>query len=449
MRIIDVKIYERGTNTKMKNKKKVIIITALVLVIAVISGVRIFATSKDKAKEAEVAKVVRKNISQTITVTGNIEAKDKEEISLSTAQKVARVYAREGQQISEGDLIIQTDVSDLQYQLKKAQLSCDIAAMNLAKLQRTTLKTDKKSLENAVRQAELNLESATASYSDAKRKFDQSQTMYNNGMISKEDYEAAKTTCSDLQNRMGLAQITLDNAKTSLSDFGLNKEDQITEQQKQVDSAKTDMQDLQQKIDESTIKSNINGKIVKLDVKENQYPTEDNSTITIYDLSLYKLVVEISQYDAINIDLGQKAAIKVKGLDREYTGTVSYIEEAAEVTVSGTNKEAKVKIEITLDNPDDKIKVGYEADTDITLKEAPSVLAVNFEAVQQDADGKKYVYAVVNNKVVKKYVKTGLETDFEIEITEGLKEGDQYITTPPVGLKEGDLIKSPAKAGVK
>lgn len=425
----------------MKSKKKVIVIVALVLVIAVISGIRIFATSRDKAKEVDMAKLGKKNISQVISVTGNIEAKDKEEIALSTAQKVTKVYASEGQLVHKGDLIVQTDITDLQYQLRKAELSYDIAGMNLKKLQDSTQKSDKKSLENAVKQAEINLQDVQNSLAEAKRKFDQSQSLYDSGMISKEDYEAAKKTYTDTQNKVELSQIQLDNAKNSLADYGTDRADQIAEQQKQLSMSKADIDNLKEKIAQSTVKSNIDGKIVKLDIKENQYPTVENNTIAIYDLSLYKVVVEVSQYDAVSIDLGQKTTLKVKGLDKEYTGTVSKIDEAAEITVSGTNKEAKLKIEITVDNPDDKIKVGYETDADITLKEAPNTLAVNFEAVQQDKDGKKYVYVVENNKVVKKYVKTGLETDFEIEITEGLKEGDMYITNPVIGLKEGDTVK--------
>ena len=425
----------------MKSKKKVIVIVALVLVIAVISGIRIFATSRDKAKEVDMAKLEKKNISQVISVTGNIEAKDKEEIALSTAQKVTKVYASEGQLVHKGDLIVQTDITDLQYQLRKAELNYDIAGMNLKKLQDSTQKSDKKSLENAVKQAEINLQDMQNSLAEAKRKFDQSQSLYDSGMISKEDYEAAKKTYTDTQNKVELSQIQLDNAKNSLADYGTDKADQIAEQQKQLSMSKADIDNLKEKIAQSTIKSNIDGKIVKLDIKENQYPTAENNTIAIYDLSLYKVVVEVSQYDAVSIDLGQKTTLKVKGLDKEYTGTVSKIDEAAEITVSGTNKEAKLKIEITVDNPDDKIKVGYETDADITLKEAPNVLAVNFEAVQQDKDGKKYVYTVENSKIVKKYVKTGLETDFEIEIAEGLKEGAMYITNPVIGLKEGDTVK--------
>jgi len=141
------------------------------------------------------------------------------------------------------------------------------------------------------------------------------------------------------------------------------------------------------------------------------------------------------------VGIGKKSSVKVKGIDTLYKGTVSAIGDAAVITQEGTTKEPKVEIEVTLDNPDEKIKAGYEADIDITLKEITDTAAVGFESVLEDEDGKKYAFAVVNNKAEKRYVQTGLETDFEIQIIEGLKAGEKYIKNPPATLKDGDSVK--------
>jgi HlyD family secretion protein len=88
-----------------------------------------------------------------------------------------------------------------------------------------------------------------------------------------------------------------------------------------------------------------------------------------------------------------------------------------------------------------KVKVGFEADIDITLQESPAAVAVSYESVLEDKDGKKYVFVVENNKAVQRFVKTGLETDFDIQIAEGLKAGEQYVKNPPSTLKNGDPVK--------
>ncbi|HOE57512.1 MAG TPA: efflux RND transporter periplasmic adaptor subunit, partial [Bacillota bacterium] len=292
-----------------------------------------------------------------------------------------------------------------------------------------------------VKQAEIALEGSEANYNEAKRRFNQINALYGSGAASKEEYETALKAMNDFKNQVELSVIQLGNALNSLNDFDANRNDQIKDQRNQVESSKADIANIKDKIEKCTIKSSIDGRIVQLGVKPNQYPTMDNSIVAIYDLSKFKVNVQVSQYDAVSINLGQRSTVKVKGIDTEYKGTVTAISDAAIITMEGSNKEPKVKIEITLDNPDNRIKAGFEADIDITLEERLNTAAVGFESVLEDEEGKRYVFTVVNNKAVKRFVKTGLETDFDIQVLEGLKTGEQYIKNPPSTLKDGDPVK--------
>jgi len=261
--------------------------------------------------------------------------------------------------------------------------------------------------------------------------------LYEAGFLSKEEFENSKSALDDLQTTMMNMELALDNAQNSLKDF----DDKIYQQEKQIQITNTDLEGLQKKVADSNIKANINGTIVKMDAKNNQYPPA-GSSILIYDQSQYKMDLKVSQYDAVSLKEGQRATIKIKGLDKTYEGQVTKIGESAIVEMSGTNKETKVMVEITLDNADELIKAGYEADAEIVLMEKENSIAVGFEAVQTDPEGKKYIFVLENNIVKKRIVETGLETDFEIEITTGLEEGEKYITSPPLGLQDGETVKT-------
>ncbi|HQB63841.1 MAG TPA: HlyD family efflux transporter periplasmic adaptor subunit [Sedimentibacter sp.] len=425
----------------MRDRKKLIIIGSVLLIAIIIAVIRIITSGQDRVKEVDIGKAEIKNLTQVIPVTGNIEAGNKEEIMLPTQQKVIEIYAKKGQKVNSGDPILKIDTTDYEYQLKKYELALSLAASNLNRLQDGSRNSDKKVLENAVKQAELSVKSSEANYNEAKRKYEQIKVLYENGAASGNEYEIALKAMNDAKNQHELSVIQLSDALNSLNDFDINRNDQITDQRNQVESSKADIENIKDKIEKSTIKSSINGTIVQLDAKPDQYPTAENNTIVIYDLSKYKVTIPVSQYDAVNISLGQKSTIRVKGIDTEYKGTVSAVGDAAVITMDGANKEPKVEIEVTLDNPDDRIKVGYEADIDITLKESNDSMAVNFEAVREDEDGKKYVFTVNGNKAVKTFVETGIETDFEIEILKGLKAGDSYVKNPPATLKDGDPVK--------
>ena len=199
---------------------------------------------------------------------------------------------------------------------------------------------------------------------------------------------------------------------------------------------------LQDKIEQCNIKTDVDGKVVKNNAKENQYPKAGDSII-IDDTSKYKLSLDVSQYDAVNIKKGQKAAIKIKGIDKIYSGVVTDIGNIAQakINTTGGDQEFKVNVKVTFDNADALIKAGYEGSADIVLNEKPSSIAIGFDGVKEDrAAKKKYVYVVDGNKVSKKYIKTGLESEYDVEVLEGLEEGEIYVINPPEKLKEGDLV---------
>ncbi|WP_446787005.1 HlyD family secretion protein, partial [Macellibacteroides fermentans] len=323
----------------MNNKKRMIIIVSIVLVAVLIGAYRIVISNRNKVKSVEIGTVETKDLSQVISVTGNIEAGNKEEIILPTQQKIIEVLASEGQEVNAGEPILKIDATDYEYQLKKYELSLELANIDLQRLLESGSKNNKKSLEDAVRTAEIELSSVETGYNEAKRKYDYNKILYENGAISKEVYEASLNSMNELKNNMELTTIKLDNAKNSLRDFDINNSDQIKGKRNQVESSKVDIANIKDKIEKSTIKSSIKGRIVQLDVKPNQYPTMENSTIIIYDLSQYKATIQVNQYDAVSVGLGQKSSVKVKGIDTLYKGTVSAIGDAAIITQEGTTKE--------------------------------------------------------------------------------------------------------------
>jgi len=440
----------------MKNKKNFIIIATIVSLALIFTIARIAIASRDSVKAVDLATSAKKDLIQSIAVTGNIEANNKEDIMISTVQKVTDILVSEGQQVKAGDIIAKIDNTDLAYQLQKAQtnydvtkLNLDMAKSNLNNLINVKSKSSKKTTENAVEQAQINLENIKRNQADAKTSLDQNKVLFDSGIISSQEYEASVNSASDMANQVKLAEIQLENAKSNLSDYSVDNKSQINQQRnqveqlsKQLEGAKADVENINSKLSSNEIKASIDGKVVKLNIKENQYPTQENSIISIYDLSQYKVKVSVSQYDAIQLNQGQRAEVKIKGLDKTYEGTITSIGEAAEISFTGTNQETKIKVEVSISNADDKIKAGYEADVDIILVEAKEAIAISFEALEKDNEGKSFIYVVEKNKAVKRYIKTGMETDFDIQVIEGLKENETYIKNPPVALKERDKVKA-------
>jgi RND family efflux transporter MFP subunit len=97
-------------------------------------------------------------------------------------------------------------------------------------------------------------------------------------------------------------------------------------------------------------------------------------------------------------------------------------------------------VKIYLENPDGKIKPGMFANVEMALDVRKDVLAVASEAVLLK-DGKNVVYIVQDGKAVEREVKVGLDTGSEVEILEGLKEGDTIIINGQHYVEDGGTVK--------
>ena len=351
----------------MKKRKKLIIVIVLVILAVAVAGIKYAGAMKNKIKTVKTETIIGKSLVKQITVSGIIEPNDTQEIFLSPTQKVLQVYNYESQKVKKGDNLIKLDTTDLEYNLRKGRINLELLQKELERIQNNKNSNTKITLENAVKQAEISLGSAKLKHEEMARKYESNEKLYESGFISKEDLNDLVMTLRDLENNVENAKIMLNNSRVALEDF-LDNENDMFRQTKQIEIAKTDLENLNKSITDSIIKSNIDGIIVKSDAQPHKYPNQGDK-IVINDLSQYKLNVKVGQYDAVNLRLNQSATIKIKGLDKEYKGKVSKIAQTAVLEMTSTSSETKIDVEITLEKPDENIKVGYEADADIILDE--------------------------------------------------------------------------------
>lgn len=440
-----------GLKAKLKGikiKKKVVII-GVVLLVAVGMGVSSYVKAqKSKVKQVTLAKATKKKVVQSVSATGNIEANYRTEITLNPSQKVVKVFVSEGQQVKKDDVLVQLDTSDYESQLEKSKISLSTAQSTLNQIQSTGAAADESNARNTIAQAQVTLENAERSYQDVNKKYIQNQDLFSKGYLSKTDFDASKKAVEDAAAAIKAAQSTLSSAQTASNNVSSTSSDKITAQRNQMATAQADIANFTKKIEDSKVKANTDGIVIKMDAKENQLP-KTGDMIIVDDNSKFKVSVDMTQYDAIKVAVGQKVDIKVKGSDKKYTGQVAEIGKMAQAKTNDTDKDYKVNIKINMDNFDDMIKAGYEADAEIIVSQKDNVIAVGFDGIKEEkSTGKKYIYVVDSkNKIQKKYIKAGVETDYDVEVIDGLKDGEQYVVNPPDTLHEGDVVADANKTG--
>jgi RND family efflux transporter MFP subunit len=170
------------------------------------------------------------------------------------------------------------------------------------------------------------------------------------------------------------------------------------------------------------VRADFSGVVTECMVKEGSIVTKGAPLFRLVNTDDLKVTVMISKYDIGKIRVGQRATADVAG--RVYNGTVQRINHVA---VSDDSDKNKVAVEVHIDEPDEYLILGIEADVTIFTDEEEGVLLIPYSALYTDNDG-DYCYVIEDGVIAKKYIRAGIRTSEYAEVKEGLAENDVVIT---------------------
>lgn len=292
----------------------------------------------------------------------------------------------------------------------KAENQVDIAFATSGTIQSISVK-----LEDTINQTDV-LASLNAS------------SLYNTYLAQKSLYDKAK------QQLETFMETYKDDPNTAL----INSDDiywsKYNEYNNAIASAKATTDATLNNLSNAYIKSPINGVITKLNYKEGEYITAGTSLLQVTNLDTLYFSVTAAQEDIGQIKLNQEVKIELDTYpDIPLKGAVYYISAVPEKNSSG-NSVYEIKIILTkTESP--AIKLGMEGSATITLENKISRLSVDYSAITETGDT-KFVFVNENGIAKKKEVKTDFEGDVFVEITEGLKEGENIILSPLSKVKD-------------
>ena len=326
------------------------------------------------------AVVHRGDIVIKVTESGKVEPFSQVRIKSDLSGEIKKLYVEEGDAVKEGDtLCILLLESSLRRQVAEAW-----ANLNRAKI-------------------ELNI---------AKRDFERKKRLFEKGFISQKEFEETQKYYENCKINYEFAKKNLEILLCTKIDTNLNSKN----------------------LDYVVIRAPVSGVVIDLNVEEGEIITSSTrafgeGTILMKIANLSKMIVKVNvnEIDITNVKEGEDVKIyfdAIKG--KVYHGKVK------KVSVSGRAEQNIVvfPVEIEILDADSLIKPGMTADVDIICGEARNVLLIPKSAIIK-RDGKKFVLKIVNGKPYPQPVITGLEDDLNVEIKEGLAEGDTIVLNPP------------------
>lgn len=429
----------------MKTWKKVAIAVGAVVVLCAIVGFTIYQSRKNVvAVQTGTAK--RQDITSIVSASGEIKPKTYVNIGANAYGKITRLYVKEGEQVKHGQLLAQ---------LENVQPSADVAA-NRAALE--VARTDTVAADAGLKTAQADLNRARADAQRAKLDYERAEGLFKAALIAKQEYDAKKAAWEAAD--AGQAQASARVAQTKA---------QLDSAQRRVNQSQATLTRASDALSKTVYSAPYDGIITNLPVREGEVVVmgiqnaPGSTLMTLSDMSVITAEVKVDETDIVNIKLGQPADVTIDAIPKKvFKGTVTEIGDNAMLRSTGLStsqstagsQEAKdFKVVVTIQDAPANLRPGMSCTAKVTTASRNSVLSIpiqaltvrarkdleepkkNGPAVQaaapEDPKSKEEltgVFVIRSKKGVFVPVETGITGTTEIEVTNGLKDGDEIVT---------------------
>lgn len=390
----------------MKKVKKIVIFTLVIIAIASTIVVKNKIASNAKklnvstvvnktSVEVQTAKLEEKNLGDTYKET--LEACQQGVVTSKISAKVLSVSVENGQYVNAGDVIATLDDTDIQNNIKSAQNQLEVYEKQL------------NSYQIAMDKYKINVD-------DAKLNYDRQKNLFDNGAIAQIDLEASEKALNSAQADYNSGAASVEIAKAN------------------VDGQKVSIEKYQSDLANTVIKAHINGVISGKALNIGQVASQGTALAYVNDISSVYATIQVPQEKINSIKEGQGATIIVDGNDKTYDGIVQSIDLSADVTARVFT--CKIKI----DNSDKSLYPGVYSQVELLTSNTTKVINLPIKALVGN-EGDYSVFVNNNGKAVKTSVKIGKTDENNVEITEGISDGEQVICTNIATLHDGDEIE--------
>ena len=434
----------------MRVWKKVAIGAGIVVSLGLIAGIAVYESGRNVVT-VQTGKIQRQDLATVVSASGEIKPKTYVNVGANAFGKITHLYVREGDHVKKGQLLAQ---------LENVQSSADVNA-NQASFE--AARTDAIAADAGLKTAQADLLRAQADYDRNKLDWSRAQSLFQDGLISRSDFDSRKNAWATADAGLTQAQARVAQAKA--------QKDSAERHVIQAQATLTHYTDLLRK---TTYPAPFDGVVTNLPVREGEtvvigiQNAQGSTLMTIADMSVITAEVKVDETDIVNVKLGQPADVTIDAIpNKTFHGAVSEIGNNAIVRSSGlstsqqatASEEAKdFKVVVTLQDAPADLRPGLSTTAKITTATRSNVLSVPIQALtmrtkeqieqQSNPPGSVHaaapaaelasknkkkdevqgVFVVRNKKATFVPTTTGITGTSDMEVLDGLKEGDEVIT---------------------
>jgi HlyD family secretion protein len=442
----------------VKRKWKITLAIFLPLLVAggVAGGMR---WSQRDLVTIQTGSVVRADLTSLVTASGEIKPKNYINIGANAQGRIVDLLVKEGDHVRKNQVVAR---------IEHVQAQADVQAQKAGV---ASAQADSAAAEEGLRAADQSIITAQATLDRFKTELNRSKLLRDNAeklfqlnLIAKQDYDQRKAdyesaAASVRENEARLQQMKVQRQQTAA---------QLGSYQRRVSQSEAGLERIEDVLAKYDALAPLDGVVTDLPVRvgETVVPGIQNSAastlMTIADMSLITAEVKVDETDIVSVHVNQVANVTIDAIpNKTFTGKVIEIGNTAILRSSGlaasqsatSSQEAKdFKVVIALEIPADEIRPGLSCSAKIVTSTRNNVLSIPIQALTVRKKGDREappkdgvmasttpvdktrneelqgVFVVANGKAEFRQVETGITGATDIEVLNGLAEGDQIIT---------------------
>jgi HlyD family secretion protein len=352
-------------------------------------------------EKVRLGTVTRADLIRDVSAQGKIIASVKPVLFSPSPGRVS-LKVRAGDNVQKGSLIAQIFSPELvsQHQQENSQLE---SLRSEVRRQEIQTRTERLALQQSLDLAEVTSVAAS-------REMRRADTAYEKGIVSVQDHEKA----ADDLHRAQLEHQHLEDAnilRIERLDLELEiRKHDLSRQQFLVD-------ELVRKVQELAITSPVTGVVGNIEVNEMDFVGQYQVLLSVVDLSVYEVEVEVPESHADDLALGIDAEIKL--------GTETFAGSLTSISPEVQNGKVNCQVRFNGESPAG-LRQNQRASVRILLETKRQILTVNRGNFMQATAG-RFAYLVNDSVATKTAIEIGSTSVSKLEITRGLEEGDVIV----------------------
>ena len=371
--------------------------------------------------QVEAARVVRRDIVQSVVAAGRVARPHRVDIGAQVVGTVVEVPVSQGQAVKAGAPLIVLDAAESAAVVLQAETAVVLAEARLRQLEELQLPVARQ----ALRQGEVNLANARSQYERQVR-------LKESGFVGDAALDDARRNVDVAQTQVETARKQVETAQPAGSDAAVAVSS--------LRQARASLAAARARHQYTTIRAPVDGTLIARDVERGDVVQPGKALMVLSPSGETELVLQLDERNLALVRVGQKALASADAYPAERFGAeLVYINPGVDA------QRGTVEVKLRVTEPPAYLRDDMTVSVDIEIARRAAALTLASDAVRDATGREPWALAVREGRARRQPLKLGLRGEGAVEVIDGLAEGEMVVASHDATLGEGRRVRPRAR----